>query len=965
MGKPLDTRRWLWRAMIKTSLIPLALAGVGLIGIYVVTYKLMYEHQVALLEEESSKLLSQVLERESRLMKADLKGWERQVELLADAAGRALHAPVGKARVVEELDRHRREPSGVYHAPFDDGRAASYYSALTPPAMQDQRKIAQLASLDPLMKGLVEGDTRVRQVYINTFDSYNRLWPWFDAQGTYDSHIDIPSFNFYFLADARHNPARRPVWTDAYVDPAGSGWMISAVAPVYSDRFLEAVAGLDITLEELIDRLLAVELPWSGYAMLIDGDGTLLAIPPAGQRDFDLMARGAAADTTPHKARFSPRHFDLLQWSDDPVFNEVLAEQRGSVRTRLGGEPRLLAWHELEEVDWKLMAVIDETSAFVTGDSLGRAFRELGLWMVTGLLLFCLVTLAIIRQRSHALTRMLVAPLHRLQAMAADIGARRAVNKPSFRLSEFNEVGDALVNASQEREGALAALAAEKERLRLALDASGGAVWEYDILNDRLTMHESVFHMLGLEPVAAIPLASFQALIHPDDLPSFESQRRRAVAKKIAVGEIEMRLRLPDGRWLWVLTRGSVLRRDEAGEALYATGVVLNIHHRKRASAELERARDDASWAQHAQSRLFSRVSHELRTPLGVILGYTDLLQDSDKSRLDEQARVYLVEVARAAERLDELLEDMLQLASLESGELTIECTPQSALRCLRRNARQLSVRALRSGVQLEVDASATSTWLLGDRQRLDQVLQNLIVNAIKYNRPGGWIRLSAWAETDGVCLEVADSGQGIAEESRAELFQPFSRLGMEHSDIRGSGLGLALSMELVRRMQGRIEVVSRPGQGSRFQVWLPRVDVQVHQSAVNRALPVEARLERPLTMLLVCSDEETRIRMEVLAEHLATLTLSSTRRQARALRLVNEQPPDLLVCGTPLELHQAAELLRRCRRLKGDPAVQGYWIGPPPLPEGFKQHWQQPPRMEDVWAALQQVGSVTSGDEP
>ncbi|WP_227367538.1 ATP-binding protein [Halomonas sp. M20] len=954
MSNLLDTRRWLWRAMTRTSLIPLLLVAVGVIGMYLATYKLMYEHQVALLKEESSTLLNQALEREARLMQVDLQAWERQGVLLANAAQRALMQPISTEQRVAETRRHRREASGIYYTPRDDGQAASYYSAITPEAQRDHRKIAQLATLDPLMQELVENDPRLRQVYINTFDSYNRLWPWFDAGATYDSHMDIPSYNFYFLADARNNPERQPVWTDAYLDPAGSGWMISLVAPFYRDEFLEGVAGIDITLKELTDRLLSIELPWTGYAVLVGRDGSILALPSKNQQDFRRLLKNVKAETGAESVTSAnTESINLMRMSDTSVIGDVLAEASGSQHTTMAGEPRLLAWRELVGVNWTLLAIIDENATFVTGDSLSRSFRELGIWMLVGLLLFYLLTLMIIRRRTLSLNRMLVDSLQQLQSMAAAFGDQRRMDKPRFQLREFSETGDALVKASRAHEGALGTLAAEKERLRLALEASEGSVWEYDIVNDRLMMHDSMFHLLGLAPVKTLPLATFQACIHPQDLPRFESQRRRVMARKMAVGEIEMRLHLPDGGWLWVLTRGSVFQRNENGEALCATGVVLNIHQRKHTTAELERTRDEARWAQRAQSRLFSRVSHELRTPLGIIIGFTDLLQGSEASRLDAQTQCYLGEVVHAAERLDALLEDVLQLASLESGEMRLECEVQSAQRCLRRNMSQSLAHATRCGIQLELATVNQAGWILADRQRLDQVVQNLIDNAIKYNRPGGWIRLSTWVEADSVCLEVADNGHGIAEDDQEVLFRPFSRLGMEHSEVKGSGLGLAICQELVRRMQGRIEVSSMPGQGSRFQVWLPQVNVQACQAAVIQALPPGARLERPLTLLLISKDEETHVRMEVLAEQLDYLTLLSTRHRTRAMRLINEQPPQLLLCDATLGAGQAVELLHRCQRLQGKRQVYGYWIGPAPMPAGFHEQWQPPPRMEKVWSAL------------
>jgi hypothetical protein len=100
--------------------------------------------------------------------------------------------------------------------------------------------------------------------------------------------MDIPSYNFYYEADATHNPGRGVVWTDAYVDPAGHGWMVSSIAPVWSDGRLEGVVGIDVTLKTIIDRLLGLQLPWSGYAILVDREGEIIALPPLGEQDFKL-----------------------------------------------------------------------------------------------------------------------------------------------------------------------------------------------------------------------------------------------------------------------------------------------------------------------------------------------------------------------------------------------------------------------------------------------------------------------------------------------------------------------------------------------------------------------------------------------------------------------------------------------------------------------------------------------------
>src|SRR5690606_18261079 len=132
--------------------------------------------------------------------------------------------------------------AGVRYSPRDEGGAAAFYSGSTPPARQDLDKVARLRGLDPLMMELKARVPLIASLYFNSWDSYNHIYPWFSTPDQYPNDMVIPDYNFYYLADAEHNPGRGVVWTDVYLDPAGHGWMMSAIAPVYRGDFLEGVS---------------------------------------------------------------------------------------------------------------------------------------------------------------------------------------------------------------------------------------------------------------------------------------------------------------------------------------------------------------------------------------------------------------------------------------------------------------------------------------------------------------------------------------------------------------------------------------------------------------------------------------------------------------------------------------------------------------------------------------------------
>jgi len=133
----------------------------------------------------------------------------------------------------------------------------------------NMERVLRLAQLDPLMKSIQHSDKLVAALYFNTWDSYNRIYPWFDTPAQYPHDMVIPDYNFYYLADAKHNPERKVMWTEVYLDPAGLGWMMSAIAPVYRGDFLEGVVGLDVTVGQLLGEIAELNVPWQGYAMLV------------------------------------------------------------------------------------------------------------------------------------------------------------------------------------------------------------------------------------------------------------------------------------------------------------------------------------------------------------------------------------------------------------------------------------------------------------------------------------------------------------------------------------------------------------------------------------------------------------------------------------------------------------------------------------------------------------------------
>ena len=228
-----------------------------------------------------------------------------------------------------------------------------------------------------------------------------------------------------------------------------------------------------------------------------------------------------------------------------------------------------------------------------------------------------------------------------------------------------------------------------------------------------------------------------------------------------------------------------------------------------------------AESASRAKSEFLARMSHELRTPLNSIIGFSQLLE---LEGLDPRQSEHVGYVLKAGGHLLELINEVLELAKIEAGQMTISPEPVALADTVREALALVAPLAGEHDVTLasNTDGLAHDGHVHADRQRLEQVLLNVLSNAIKYNRAGGRVDVSfAVTETGRVRTTIADTGIGIAPEQLAKLFEPFERLGAELTQIEGTGLGLALSKGLLEAMGGTIEVASEPGTGTAVTIEL------------------------------------------------------------------------------------------------------------------------------------------------
>jgi PAS domain S-box-containing protein len=438
------------------------------------------------------------------------------------------------------------------------------------------------------------------------------------------------------------------------------------------------------------------------------------------------------------------------------------------------------------------------------------------------------------------------------------------------------------------------ALAHESERNRaiLGLTIDGFVVIDEDT---RVTECNDAFcHLLGYsrEELVGMPVQQFDA--NPDQ--TFVAARRDEI-KRTGHGRFDTCHRRKDGRVLDVEVSANA-QPVAGGMLIYC--FVRDITPRREAADALRRARDEAEQANRAKSEFLSRMSHELRTPLNAVLGFGQLLQLSVE-RSDQKGQ--LLEIMKAGQHLLTLIDEVLDLARVEAGRLSISPEPVALLPLLAECLTLVGPQARAAGITLHDVPASCDVPVQADRTRLKQVLLNLLSNAIKYNRPAGGVRVLCRVREDGpasatVRLGIRDDGEGLDESQQARLFRPFERLDADHRHIEGTGIGLALSQRLAQLMGGRIEIESAPGQGSCFWVSLPRSD-HPDDTANAPVAPVAEDLGQPgeRCEVLCIEDNPANLRLlEGLFARRTDLRLISAMAPGLGLELARSRRPALIL---------------------------------------------------------------------
>jgi PAS domain S-box-containing protein len=525
------------------------------------------------------------------------------------------------------------------------------------------------------------------------------------------------------------------------------------------------------------------------------------------------------------------------------------------------------------------------------------------------------------------LTGVLTTGLTRMARAAEQVGAGRFdIDLPVQGRDEIAALSSALNRMSKALAERVRALEDSELRQRSMVEAMAEGMVVQDASDKILLCNDAAPRILGLTRNQLLGLDSMDPRwravtrdgrpLGPDDHPSIIALRTGQPQRDMLMG-----VHKNDGSRAWISINSEPLVRSgestpyatvttfdditpliEAEERLLRLNSDLEQRVTQR-TADLAQALDLAENASRAKSEFLSRMSHELRTPLNAILGFAQILRLRGATLTPNEREQQVQQIETAGWHLLELINEVLDLARIESGAMTVSREPV-ALQALVADCLQMVQPAAQSMAVELVDqlADAPPSQVMADRTRLKQVITNLLSNGIKYNRRGGRVTLSvrsvdpAWVE-----LAVEDTGRGFSAAQLRHLYQPFNRLGADSTQVEGAGIGLVITKRLTELMGGSLELVTDEGRGSVFTLRLRHAGAPAVAPASARTPPPAIAPARPKLILYI---EDNPSNVELLRGVLSLrpgLELIDAGEGLSGLALAHERLPDLIVVDIAL----------------------------------------------------------------
>ncbi|MDB1122651.1 diguanylate cyclase [Vibrio algarum] len=421
-NQPIKLQSLVYRNFLRSSLIPLLVIELLLLALYFGINLYISDQNRTTLVSEVKQSLSEITTNEALRVNQHLEEVTRSARIMQ--LDHELFFNSKRCFLPNGKPKFGTHPNGVFYKINPVG-ASVYYSSTTNIGEQESAKAICSESLDPLLKAIVDTNPSITQAYINTWDDMNRLYPFMpDAPAQYGPVLEMENFNFYYDADLEHNPSRSNVWTEVYLDPAGQGWMLSNLVPIYSGNFLEGVSGLDVTVESFVENILNHQLPWDSAALVIDGKGTILAMQEKAEHLLGLQElKQHTYENNVTDTVTKPDQFNLFQLPSLPKKGiRSLSIANTTHEVRVNDINYIVDSKLIPETGWQIITFVNTKSFLTPISKLKSLSDKLGYLAVLVMFIFYVAFFMYLSWKSKRLALDIARPIEALTQATNKLG---------------------------------------------------------------------------------------------------------------------------------------------------------------------------------------------------------------------------------------------------------------------------------------------------------------------------------------------------------------------------------------------------------------------------------------------------------------------------------------------------------------------------------------------------------------
>ncbi|GAU77887.1 ATP-binding protein [Fusibacter sp. 3D3] len=765
MEEKKSIRQIIYHEYVKFALLPIVIVAFILMLMYFVIIYYVEGLLKETLLEEAKFNITEVTSREVKNINLMIEQIMAYAEIIQNENERLFTTPEAFG-LTNGMPLFDVAENGVTYKTIDNGGASVWYSNLTPMNDVTLNKAIKTEAMDPIFKNILEADDKIVGIYFNSYDSMNRYYPFLEAvYNVFEPNMDIPNFNFYYLADEHHNKSRKPVWTDVYLDPAGQGWMASCIVPIYNhEHFLEGVTGIDITIESIVNNILDLKLPWGASAFLVAPNGVILAMPETVEDIFEIKElRNQVYSETIKQDTLKPEIFNLFKNKDPQIAFQI--ETFFNSGSEIGdfevsGKSYFLTKSIISETGWSLLVLVDKSIIQEPVVAIDKVGKQLGVTAFIIMFLFYMVFLSYLLFKTKRVANNISGPIiHVADKTSEMIYNLQSVNfesedteiKEIYLLNEnFNTMAKALSDAYNELENKVKQRTMELTKM-------------YDNLQE---VNEE------------LKSANLQ-LIH---------QEKMASIGQLAAG-VAHEINNPMG---FIISNIALLQEY----------IAKLIKYMKSMEIAFDRFENTA-------------ITQEI---ISVIKADMSALKKKlEIEYIQNDVDDLLVETLEGTNRVKTIVHE-LRVFSRSEAEKTL-----ADMNIALDNVINMIWSELKYKVEIIKDYGEISlTYCHVDQ--LKQVFINILLNAAHAIQENGTITLKTYEQEQKIIIVISDTGKGIPDLIISKIFDPFFTT---KETGEGTGLGLSISYEIIKSHEGSISVVSKEGEGTTFTLSFPIVTVE------------------------------------------------------------------------------------------------------------------------------------------